>query len=249
MKFITVRLCCLLFFSGFFFNIAHAQWSRLPGPFGGDVFFLEQYAGAFWAGAESGLYRSSDGLEWSQVSNLGNSRVLAGLVDHDTLYILRGIFPTQLLTTIDGGQSWLAIELTNEYPGIGATLKKTAGTLIIADLTNGSLYLSSKDNGASFGDLPGNGPGNVDLFDANGALAAYYNGSVLRISQNGGNSFFSRPLPPNNSFAKSVVVTDSAIVSLGDRYAARPGFRGLVSARRDRSGGVCDQYGCCTAWF
>ena len=85
---------------------AHAQWSQTPGPFGGAVFFLESYAGAYWAGSESGLYRSVDGQQWSRVENLGIEPIVAGLADQDTLYLVRGLLRCDLLTSTDGGPAY-----------------------------------------------------------------------------------------------------------------------------------------------
>ena len=137
----TLSIICL--------NPAQAQWTQTPGPFGGTVFFLETYAGAYWAGAESGLYRSVDGQQWSRVENLGREPVVAGLADQDTLYIIRGLLRCDLLTSTDGGQSWKLTEIDEAPPTNHVSLKKTAGSLIIAAITFNNYYLRSKNNGAT----------------------------------------------------------------------------------------------------
>jgi len=124
---------------------AYAQWSQTPGPLGGTVFFMESYAGAYWAGSESGLYRSVDGQSWSRVEHLGREMIIAGLADQDTFYLVRGTVRSDLLTTTDGGQTWKVTEISDVPPLTNVTLKKIAGALIIARITSQAWYLRSKD--------------------------------------------------------------------------------------------------------
>ncbi|MBK8428198.1 MAG: hypothetical protein IPL27_20535 [Lewinellaceae bacterium] len=202
----TLSIICL--------HPAHAQWTQTPGPFGGTVFFLETYAGAYWAGAESGLYRSLDGQQWNRVENLGREPVVAGLADQDTLYIIRGLLRSDLLTSTDGGQSWKLTEIDEAPPTNHVSLKKTGGALIIAAITPNNYYLRSRNNGATFGLLPGGGAASPDLLDANGGLIVKGGDSpTLQISQNGGNTFFNRMIAPGFNTNYQVVVLDSAIVT------------------------------------
>jgi len=202
----TLSIICL--------HPAHAQWTQTPGPFGGTVFFLETYAGAYWAGSESGLYRSVDGQQWSRVENLGREPVVAGLADQDTLYIIRGLLRSDLLVSTDGGQSWKLTEIAEEPPTNRVSLKKTAGALIIAAITPNNYYLRSRNNGATIGFLPGGGSATSDFFDANGGLIVKGgNSPTLQISQNGGTNFFNRMIAQGFNNNYQVVVLDSAIVT------------------------------------
>ena len=193
----TIQLLLICSLSIICLSPAQAQWTQTPGPFGGTVFFLDSYAGAYWAGSESGLYRSPDGQQWSRVENLGQEPVVAGLADQDTLYIIRGLLRSDLLTSTDGGQSWTLTEIAEEPPLNYVSLKKTAGALLICKITLQNRYLRSRNNGATFGSLPGGGPASPDLLDANGGLIVRGSDSpTLQISQNGGTTFFNRMIAP-----------------------------------------------------
>lgn len=217
----AIRLSLFLLFSILFSISSKAQWRQVAGPFGGEVFFLQQYAGAFWAGSESGLYRSPDGLQWARVTTMGNKPVIAGLVDNDTLYIVRDSdYKTDVLTTTDGGQSWRSVRLVNTPPGNRVFMKKAADVLVVAMIYSPilSLYFSSPNNGATFQNSPFSEPEHIDLFDANGAvMAAYYSGNNIWVSIDGGlSALFGRTLPPDYNKANQIVVTDSAIIVRGE---------------------------------
>ena len=210
----ATRVLAILALSIICHSEAHAQWSQTPGPFGGAVFFLEHYSGAYWAGSEAGLYRSADGQQWSRVENLGIEPVVAGLADQDTMYLVRGLLRCDLLTSTDGGQTWKVTEIDETPPTTHVVLKKAAGALIIGAVTPSNYYLRSKDNGATIGFLPGGGVILPDFLDANGGLIVKGGSSAnLQISQNGGNTFFSRMIAPGFNTNYQVVVLDSAIVT------------------------------------
>ncbi|MCC6282851.1 MAG: hypothetical protein IT262_19760, partial [Saprospiraceae bacterium] len=211
---LTIQLLLTCTLSIICLKPAQAQWTQTPGPFGGTVFFLESYAGAYWAGSESGLYRSPDGQQWSRVENLGQEPVVAGLADQDTLYIIRGLLRSDLLTSTDGGQSWKLTEIDEQRPTNRVLLKKTAGALIIAAITPSNYYLRSRNNGATIGFLPGGGSSSTDYFDANDGLIVKSNSeNLLFISQNGGNTFFNRNIASGFNTNYKVIVLDSAIVT------------------------------------
>ncbi len=205
---ILPRLFAVLFFFTQFSPSSTAQWTQAPALFGGEVFFIQQYAGAYWSGSETGLYRSIDGLQWARVTNLGDAPIIGGVADKDTLYILRSGHNTEVLTTTDGAQTWSTVEVSSEVIYNSAYIKKAGNALIVGRLPDGT-YVRSKNNGASFQFF--GGPGNPGQLDANGSVIAYFNGSNLSISQNSGKSFFTRALPPNNDYASQVVVMDTAI--------------------------------------
>ena len=105
-------------------------------------------------------------------------------------------------------------EIAEEPPLNYVSLKKTAGALLICKITLQNRYLRSRNNGATFGSLPGGGPASPDLLDANGGLIVRGSDSpTLQISQNGGTTFFNRMIAPGFNTNYKVVVLDSAIVT------------------------------------
>jgi uncharacterized repeat protein (TIGR01451 family) len=210
MKNITFQFLIIITLIIYFHSTSFAQWTKVPGPFGGTSFFMESYAGKYWSGSESGLYHSVDGQQWNRSENLGETRVIAGLVDQDTLYIVRGETNSELLTTIDGGQTWLATPLLSGYPGSQVRLHKSKGLLMIFGL-NSDFPLTSKDNGLTI-DYLLFGAQLASRFDANHNMIVSSPPASLSVSFNAGNTFSNRMYPTGFNSCNALFVLDSAIV-------------------------------------
>jgi uncharacterized repeat protein (TIGR01451 family) len=189
--------------------MAYAQWEPVKGPPGGAVYFLESYAGAYWAGSISGLYRSVDGLKWDRIENIGFGQVISGLVDQDSFYFIKGGIgiKSELLTTANGGQSWKATELPITNPEGNTSIRKAGGVLIIKS-TN--LLLISKDNGNTFNNAIGWG----NLLDANNdwIVNGFYD-QYISISLDGGSTFFNRLIATGFTNYYQAIVLDGTIVT------------------------------------
>ena len=203
----------LYLIASFHFSVpAYTQWTPAPMPEGGEVFFLEYYASTYWAGANSGLYRSANGLQWEHVDNLGYNPFVAALVDADTMYLVQNEQKTEVLTTTDGGQGWKKTTVIPEKSAFNPRLYKSGGVLVISNAGQFLYYLRSTDNGNSFQGFQGGQQDlNGGLFDANGGIMAYFF-SYFYLSIDGGATFSWHLLPANHNEALRVLATDSAIV-------------------------------------
>lgn len=209
----SYRYFPLYFIASLFCSVpAYTQWAPAPMPEGGEVFFLEYYANAYWAGANSGLYRSANGLQWEHVDNLGFNPFVAALVDADTMYLVQNEQKTEVLTTTDGGQSWKKTTAFPEKSAFNPRLYKSGDVLVISNAGPFLYYLKSADNGNSFQGFQGGQQDlNGGLFDANGGIMAYFF-SYFYLSVDGGATFSWQLLPANHNEALRVLTTDSAIV-------------------------------------
>jgi photosystem II stability/assembly factor-like uncharacterized protein len=109
------------------------------------------YAGTGGASASGGVFKSVDGgLHWIQ-STLSGSDVQAIVVDprtHTTVYA--GTYGGGIYKTIDGGQSWTAINSGLTEPAIYAiSLDPTAPSTLFAGTYGGGIFKST-DGGASW---------------------------------------------------------------------------------------------------
>jgi hypothetical protein len=60
---VLILLLSIIIYNGFL----QAQWVKTNGPYGGDVFCLAKSGTNYFAGTETGVYRSTDkGANWTQ---------------------------------------------------------------------------------------------------------------------------------------------------------------------------------------
>ena len=101
----------ILIFTLFINSSALSQWSKVPGPYGGEFTDIERVGSEIWLSSISGLYISqNEGLTW-QKSNLIDKYVYDVICYNDTIVILFDILngPTKVnssISSFDGGNSW-----------------------------------------------------------------------------------------------------------------------------------------------
>ncbi len=87
-----------------------AQWMQTNGPYGGEVFSLGTSAPHLFAGANTGLFLSSNnGENWiADTNGLPKAGVTAILAEDSTLFL--GVAGTGIVRSTDGGQSWMVLD-------------------------------------------------------------------------------------------------------------------------------------------
>lgn len=90
-----------------------AQWTELhPGAGSGyNCIDCIDSKNCFLGGTTGGfVYKTTDGMNWTDVSPSSNSNVLLQMLDKDTVYVINN---NSQWWTFNGGQSWTEIPITN----------------------------------------------------------------------------------------------------------------------------------------
>lgn len=210
-----VSILLLLFFS----HVKAQTWTRLKGPFGGDVQALAQKNDKIYAGTNTGLFVSSDnGSSWSRIE-FGIKAWVSALALHENYIIvgtLSGVYVSE-----DDGASWKRRNhgLSDYYRFCGHCIRGLAiyDNTVYAATDDGLLRSALSDTSwtnvlsGSFTTLTGS----RNLMAAS-IQGVYGPGGSIVVSQDGGATWqYANPPVPPYFTASSITISGSTIYACG----------------------------------
>lgn len=139
------------------------QWERTTVLDGVDANQIERGAatGDFYAAAGSGLFRSSDGEEWTalDVDDVGDAEPIDAVVSvHETANgrLFAGTRPAHVHRSVDGGEDWERLERFEAIPGKDDWTQNYMGPAQVRDVRSherapGKLFVAVETDGVYVG--------------------------------------------------------------------------------------------------